>query len=130
MKLFEMWSLKAVDNINRGCHIVKPFRIFQRPSGASLPTVSTWRTAALPCTGSRYMEHLGNQSSVDGPLTCREVNRLTYRAFHGFGQAKFPDGGSVLGSSKFSILPQLPPRIQSNSKVVRQNELQNLSLLI
>jgi len=23
-----------------------------------------------------------------------------YRAFHGFGLAKFPDGGSALGSSK------------------------------
>jgi len=23
--------------------------------------------------------------------------------FHGFGQAKFPDGSSVLGSSQFSI---------------------------
>jgi len=23
----------------------------------------------------------------------------TYRAFHGFGQAKFPDGGSALGSN-------------------------------
>jgi len=31
----------------------------------------------------------------------------TYRAFHGFGQAKFPDGGSVLGSSKLKLLPQL-----------------------
>ncbi len=30
------------------------------------------------------------------------------RVFHRFGQAKFPDGGSVLGSSQFSIMPQLP----------------------
>ncbi len=28
-----------------------------------------------------------------------------YRAFHRFGQAKFPIGGSVLGSSQFSIQP-------------------------
>jgi len=34
-----------------------------------------------------------------------------YRAFHGFGQAKFTHGGSVLGSSQFSILPQLPPKM-------------------
>ncbi len=34
----------------------------------------------------------------------------TYRAFHGFGQAKFPDGGYVLGYSQFSIMPQLPPK--------------------
>ncbi len=32
---------------------------------------------------------------------------LCYRAFHWFGQAKYPDGGSVLGLSQFSILPQL-----------------------
>jgi len=36
---------------------------------------------------------------------------MSYRAFHGFGKAKFSDGGSVLGSSQFSILPQLPPKI-------------------
>jgi len=29
------------------------------------------------------------------------------RAFHRFGQAKFPKGGLALGSSQFSILPQL-----------------------
>ncbi len=32
-----------------------------------------------------------------------------YRAFHRFKQAKFSDGGSVLGLSQFSKLPQLPP---------------------
>jgi len=44
-----------------------------------------------------------------------------YRAFHGFVQAKFPYGGSILGSSQFSIqwLPQLPPKILLNSKVVK-----------
>jgi hypothetical protein len=30
---------------------------------------------------------------------------VSYRAFHRFRQAKFPDGGSVLGSSQLSILP-------------------------
>jgi hypothetical protein len=44
---------------------------------------------------------------------------LKYRAFHGFGQAKFPYAGSDFGSSKFSILPQLPPKIMLNSKVVK-----------
>jgi hypothetical protein len=29
-----------------------------------------------------------------------------YRAFYRLGQAKFSNGGSVLGSSQFSILPQ------------------------
>jgi len=27
--------------------------------------------------------------------------------FHGFGQAKFADGGSILGSSQFTQLPQV-----------------------
>jgi hypothetical protein len=31
-----------------------------------------------------------------------------YRDFQGFGQAKVPNGGLVLGSSQFSVLPQLP----------------------
>jgi len=31
-----------------------------------------------------------------------------YRAFHRFGQAKFPDGGSVLGSSQLSIFNTAP----------------------
>jgi len=38
-----------------------------------------------------------------------------YKAFHRLKQYKFPDGGSVLGSSQFSILPQLPPNILLNS---------------
>jgi len=36
--------------------------------------------------------------------------------FHGFGQVKFPDDGSVLGPSQYSILPQLPPKIMLDSK--------------
>jgi len=42
-----------------------------------------------------------------------------YRAFHRIGQAKFLYDGSVLGSSQFSILPQLPPKMMLNSKVVK-----------
>jgi hypothetical protein len=38
---------------------------------------------------------------------------------HGFGQAKFPHGGSVLGFNQISILPQLPPKIILDSKVVK-----------
>jgi len=40
--------------------------------------------------------------------------------FYRFGQAiVFPDGGSVLGLSQFAILPQLPTKIQLDSKVVK-----------
>jgi len=28
--------------------------------------------------------------------------------FHGFGQTKFADGGSIFGSNKFTQLPPLP----------------------
>jgi len=47
---------------------------------------------------------------------------ITYRAFHRFGQAKFPDGGSILGSKQFLILSQLPSKILLNSKVVKINQ--------
>jgi len=38
--------------------------------------------------------------------------------FHGFGQAKFAYGGSVLGSSQFKHLPQLPLKMAHDFKVV------------
>jgi len=46
---------------------------------------------------------------------------FNYRAYHGFGQAKFHDSGSVSGSSQFSILTELPPKILLDSKVVKIN---------
>jgi len=42
-----------------------------------------------------------------------------YRAFHRFGQAKLPYGGSVLGSSQILILPQLPLKMILGLKVVK-----------
>jgi len=51
--------------------------------------------------------------------------------FHGFGQAKFPNVGLALGSSQFSILPQLSPKIMLDSKVVEIDQKNNhLTLLI
>jgi len=53
-------------------------------------------------------------------MTC--VDSAFYRAFHRFGQAKFLDGGLVLGSSQFSVLPQLPPKtMMLGLKVVKIN---------
>jgi len=50
-----------------------------------------------------------------------------HRAFHRFGQAKFPEGGSVLGSSQFSILPQLPLKTMLGLKVVKiDSKINNL----
>jgi len=42
-----------------------------------------------------------------------------YRAFHGFGQAKFVDDASILGSSQFSLLYQLPLKMTVDLKVVK-----------
>jgi len=42
-----------------------------------------------------------------------------YRSSHRFGQAKFPHGGSVLGSSQFPVLPRLPPKMMLGLKEVK-----------
>jgi len=57
---------------------------------------------------------------------CNKIDM--YRAFHIFGQAKYPDVGSILGSSasQFSILPQLPPKILLDSKVIKNNHFASL----
>jgi len=41
--------------------------------------------------------------------------------FYGFGQTKFPDGGSLFRLRQYSILPQLPPKIMLDSKVVNMD---------
>jgi len=45
----------------------------------------------------------------------------SYRVFHKFGKANFPDYGLILDPSQFSILPQLPPKILLDSEVVKIN---------
>jgi len=47
------------------------------------------------------------------------IRRNPKSAFHRFGQAEFPDGGSVLSSRQFSILPQLPLNTMLSLKVVK-----------
>jgi len=50
-----------------------------------------------------------------------------YRVFHGLGQVQFPDGGSVLGSSQFAVLPQLPPKMTLSLKEVKiDSKISNL----
>ncbi len=56
-----------------------------------------------------------------------KINKEIYRAFHRFGQVKYPDGGSILGSSQYSKL-QLPPKIQLNSKGVKIDQKIIISL--
>jgi len=52
--------------------------------------------------------------------------------FHGFGQAKFADGGSILGSSQCTQLPQLPLKTKLDLKVVEMNMkmMQHLLILV
>ncbi len=47
------------------------------------------------------------------------VKTYDYRAFRRFGQAKFAYGGSILSSSQFTLLPQLPLKTTLNLKVVQ-----------
>jgi hypothetical protein len=42
-----------------------------------------------------------------------------YSVFQGFSKAKSANGGSILSSSQFLILPQLPQKIKLASKVVK-----------
>ncbi len=42
-----------------------------------------------------------------------------YSVFHWFRHAKFANGGSILRSSQFSMLPHLPHKIECASKVVK-----------
>jgi len=60
-----------------------------------------------------------------------------YRAFHGFGQAKFAYGGSILGLSQFTLLPQLPLKmmlilkeVKINSKIFWRQKFTKLNLRI
>ncbi len=43
----------------------------------------------------------------------------SYSVFQGFSKAKFANGGSILSSSQFSILPQLAQKLKLASKVVK-----------
>jgi len=46
--------------------------------------------------------------------------------FHGLGQAKFADGGSILGTSQFTQLPRCLQKWRSIKK--GQNWLENIQL--
>jgi hypothetical protein len=52
-------------------------------------------------------------------LECR------YSVFHRFRQAKFACGGSILSSSQFSVLTQLPLKLKLVIKVVKINLKKN-----
>jgi len=45
--------------------------------------------------------------------------KFEYRVFHKFGQAKFADGGLILGSSQVSLLSKLPLETVLDLKAVK-----------
>jgi len=55
---------------------------------------------------------------IRSPCSCCRDDTY-YRAFHRFGQAKFAYGGSILGSSQFTLLSKLPLKTMLNLKVVK-----------
>jgi hypothetical protein len=48
-----------------------------------------------------------------------------YSVFQGFSKAKSANGGSILSSRQFLILPQLPQKIKLASKVVKDGQRNN-----
>ncbi len=52
-----------------------------------------------------------------------------YNVFHQFKQAKIAYGGSILSSSQFLLLPQLPLNMTLDIKVVKIGEKIIISLL-
>jgi hypothetical protein len=51
-------------------------------------------------------------------VKCKQEIINFYSVFQGFSKAKSANGGSILSSSQFLILPQLPQKIKFASKVV------------
>jgi len=68
---------------------------------------------------------------MKGNIEKMNFDNFFYRAFHIFGQAKFTDGGSILGSSQFKQLPLLPLKMTLDLKKVKIDLKNNhLALLI
>jgi len=89
-----------------------------------------WTDGMFECLGQTGTV-VGIDEDHDIVVTYPSGNRYSfYRVFHGFGQDEFPDGGLVLGSSKFPILPQLPPKMMLDSKDANRPKKNHLALLI
>jgi len=86
----------------------------------STPTFATFQTFefAIKLMKNNVWQRSGHSSNYNAkslPKLLDTKGLLKVR----FGQAKFPDGGSVLGQSQFSTLPKLPPTILFDLKVVK-----------
>jgi len=65
------------------------------------------------CTnlGAVQVCHLNNLTLVQYQANQGNPLKSYNRVFHRFWQAKFAYGGSILGTSQFSLLPQLPQKM-------------------
>jgi hypothetical protein len=81
----------------------RPIRQFHQPYGAK-----------CKCSGSHSLAMIGAVQFHQ-----QKYAQLFYSVFQGFSYAKFAYGGSILSSSQFLILPQLPQKMKLMSKVVK-----------
>jgi len=83
-----------------------------------------WKDVLIHSSKRLTLESKNRDSACVCLCVCARVcvcvhEGFRYRAFRRFGQAKFPDSGSVLGLSQFSILPRLPVKMILGLKVVK-----------
>jgi hypothetical protein len=83
-------------------------------------------SSTIPRKNNFHLEHHQNSLypelfAVDALYTINSIHMLSarYSVFQGFSKAKSANGGSILSSSQFLILPQLPQKIKFASKVVK-----------
>jgi hypothetical protein len=68
-----------------------------------------WRTHFREYTLDVSSSHLNVKININ-------ISMQKYRAFHRFGHAKFNYSDLILGSSQYSLLPQLPQKMVLNLK--------------
>ncbi len=104
MLLIAKWRIQ---NMTQGSHFGWPPLVYNIHLGQTI-----WRDPTILSETDLRLNWLNKTY-----LTKKFISNLL--VFYGFGQAKFPVGGLVLGSSQFSILPQLPAKIMLDWKVVK-----------
>jgi len=82
-----------------------------------------WRIQIRSASSNRTLKEkrtkVGKLKFGDAGIDFSKISTRSYSVFHGFGRAKFAFGGSILGSSKFTHLPQLPLKTMLDLKVVK-----------
>jgi len=76
--------------------------------GCSFKNDHFYRKFVSPWNKNLFLNAYYSLSSLS--LNTHIHTQKNYRAFHGFGQSKFPYDGLIWGSSQFSLLPQLPKK--------------------